>query len=163
MEISFRCQRLCSGAGQGSAGGQACVWQRRNQRCRVRLSFTLRICLLPITRELIISISCQSFDQLLNCVLPGECWGLVCPSCQWSKGLSCRGQRNMQWRYKNKIHNPVTNNHHNSQYLQVSIKLVLMKQTMAHQQQQTKYLQRQQAVSIMSRCCRIFPWKKLQR
>ena len=34
---------------------------------------------------------------------------------------------------------------------QVSIKLVLMKQTMAHQQQQTKYLQRQQAVSIMSR------------
>ena len=35
--------------------------------------------------------------------------------------------------------------------LQVSIKLVLMKQTMAHQQQQTKYLQRQQAVSIMSR------------
>ena len=34
---------------------------------------------------------------------------------------------------------------------QVSIKLVLMKQTMAHQQQQTEYLQRQQAVSIMSR------------
>ena len=61
----------------------------------------------------------------------------------------------MQWRYKNKIHNPVTNNYHDSQYLQVSIKLVLMKQTMAHQQQQTKYLQRQQAVSIMSRCCRI--------
>merc|ERR1719273_1209032 len=35
--------------------------------------------------------------------------------------------------------------------MEVSIKLVLMKQTMAHQQQQTKYLQRQQAVSIMSR------------
>merc|ERR1719341_684918 len=35
--------------------------------------------------------------------------------------------------------------------MEVSIKMVLMKQTMAHQQQQTKYLQRQQAVSIMSR------------
>ena len=88
---------------------------------------------------------------------------MVCPSCQWSKGLFCRGQRNMQWRYKNKLHNLVTNNHHNSQYLQVSIKLVLMKQTMAHQQQQTKYLQRQQAVSIMSRCCKIFPWKKTSK
>jgi len=35
--------------------------------------------------------------------------------------------------------------------MEVSIKMVLMKQTLAHQQQQTKYLQRQQAVSIMSR------------
>jgi hypothetical protein len=34
---------------------------------------------------------------------------------------------------------------------QVSIKMVLMKQTLAHQQQQTKYLERQQAVAIMSR------------
>ena len=30
--------------------------------------------------------------------------------------------------------------------------MVLMKQTLAHQQQQTKYLQRQQAVAVMSRC-----------
>ena len=29
--------------------------------------------------------------------------------------------------------------------------MVLMKQTLAHQQQQTKYLQRQQAVAVMSR------------
>jgi hypothetical protein len=35
--------------------------------------------------------------------------------------------------------------------MEVSIKMVLMKQTLAHQQQQTKYLQRQQAVAIMSR------------
>jgi len=35
--------------------------------------------------------------------------------------------------------------------MEVSIKMVLMKQTLAQQQQQTKYLQRQQAVSIMSR------------
>ena len=33
--------------------------------------------------------------------------------------------------------------------MEVSIKMVLMKQTLAHQQSQTKYLQRQQAVSIM--------------
>lgn len=35
--------------------------------------------------------------------------------------------------------------------MEVSIKMVLMKQTLAHQQQQTKYLQRQQAISMMSR------------
>jgi len=35
--------------------------------------------------------------------------------------------------------------------MEVSIKMVLMKQTLAHQQQQTKYLQRQQAVAVMSR------------
>ena len=35
--------------------------------------------------------------------------------------------------------------------MEVSIKVVLMKQTLAHQQQQTKYLQRQQAISMMSR------------
>ena len=35
--------------------------------------------------------------------------------------------------------------------MEVSIKMVLMKQTLAHQQQQTKYLQRQQATSMMSR------------
>jgi poly(U)-binding-splicing factor PUF60 len=35
--------------------------------------------------------------------------------------------------------------------MEVSIKMVLMKQTLAHQQQQTKYLERQQAVALMSR------------
>ena len=40
--------------------------------------------------------------------------------------------------------------------MEVSIKMVLMKQTLAHQQQQTKYLQRQQAVSIMSRYRKTF-------
>ena len=40
--------------------------------------------------------------------------------------------------------------------MEVSIKMVLMKQTLAHQQQQTKYLQRQQAVSIMSRWVKTF-------
>merc|ERR1719357_927058 len=35
--------------------------------------------------------------------------------------------------------------------MEQSIKMVLMKQTLAHQQQQTKYLQRQQAISMMSR------------
>ena len=39
--------------------------------------------------------------------------------------------------------------------MEVSIKMVLMKQTLAHQQQQTKYLQRQQAVSIMSRLIKL--------
>jgi len=35
--------------------------------------------------------------------------------------------------------------------MEVSIKMVLMKQTLAHQQQQAKYQERQQAVSLMSR------------
>ena len=35
--------------------------------------------------------------------------------------------------------------------MEVSIKMVLMKQTLSHQQAQTKALQKQQAISIMCR------------
>ena len=89
---------------------------------------------------------CQGF---INWFSSGEFWALVYPSYLLCKGLFCREQKSMQWRYDNGrrlLLNLIV-----ILLPQVSIKLVLMKQTMAHQQQQTKYLQRQQAVSIMSR------------
>lgn len=89
---------------------------------------------------------CQGF---INWFSSGEFWALVYPSYLLCKGLFCREQKSMQWRYDNGrrlLLNLII-----ILLPQVSIKLVLMKQTMAHQQQQTKYLQRQQAVSIMSR------------
>ena len=89
---------------------------------------------------------CQGF---INWFSSGEFWALVYPSYLLCKGLFCREQKSMQWRYDNGRR--LLLNQIIILLPQVSIKLVLMKQTMAHQQQQTKYLQRQQAVSIMSR------------
>ena len=127
IKLLILCQWMCPGASEGGSGGQACVWQWCNQRCRVCFNHT------------------ATFSQAM--LLIRGVLGIGLPKLSAVQGALLQRAK----KYAMEVCDNTLTRLLMILVLQVSIKLVLMKQTMAHQQQQTKYLQRQQAVSIMSR------------